>query len=402
MWHIPKDEHVMRKGKRSVDTAAIVIVDALLSDPGIREVARRMGRPPSSVVATLRRTEDALAMRFLQPAGQGLMRTLEGERLQPVFSALAAETARLFRTAPGAPVPMLGLEALHRVLTVARKGSIRAAARELGLGQPQLTRQIAHVEARAGITLFHRSADGAVPTGEGQAFIDAARRIEDLWRGVSARSGEKFRRLAATVRLGSVFPLGAESSIAGLLARLSAQWRLHHPRQPLFITSMIAEELLNGVRRGLFDLVLLDLETVPEDLEGKLLASSPLMLVASRETAERAGGALANLLLTSPLAVPSARSGLRQIIDRMLEGEAYAAWRGRIDPVEVDSIPVILRMVEDHGFIAFLPAASLPPGHLSLAALPLPVRTEMPLYAAWPRGRGDPGLVERLLSLARP
>lgn len=385
-----------------MDTAAIVMVGALLAHPAIRDVARQMNRPPSSVAAALKRAEDALAMRLLQPAGQGLMRTLEGERLQPVFAELSEATARLFRVAQGQPVPMLGLEALHRVLTVARKGSIRAAARELGMGQPQLTRQIAHVEARAGITLFQRSAEGAVPTEEGLAFIDAARQIEDLWRGVSARSGEKFRRLAATVRVGSVFPLGAESSIAGLLARLSAQWRLHHPRQPLFITSMIAEELLNGIRRGLFDLVLLDVETVPEDLDGELLSSSPLMLVASRETAERAGGALANLLLTSPLAVPSARSGLRQIIDRMLEGEDYAPWRGRIDPVEVDSIPVILRMVEDHGFIAFLPAASLPQAHLALAALPLPARTEMPLYAAWPKGRGDHGLVARLLSLSRP
>lgn len=385
-----------------MDTASIVFLDRLLAEPGIREAARQLGCPPSTVMAAVRRTEEALAVRLFQPSGNGLMRTLDGERLQPIFAALAVETRRLF---PGRDasktVPMLGLEALHRVLTVARKGSIRAAARELGIGQPQLTRQIGHVESRTGLKLFHRSADGAIPTGSGLEWIDAARRIEDLWREVSARSGERFRRLAATVRVGSVFPLGAESSIAGLLARLSAQWRLRHPRQPLFITSMIAEELLNGVRRGLFDLVLLDLAALPEDLDGRLLSTSPLMLVAARETAERAGGTLDNLLLTSPLALPSARSGLRQIIDRMLDRPDFARWHGKFDPVEVDSIPVILRMVEDHGFVAILPAASLPPGDERLAALPLPGETVMPLYAAWPKGRGDQGLVNRVLALAR-
>lgn len=385
-----------------MDTSSIIMTDALLSHPSLRAVARSLGRPPSSVLAGLRRSEDALALRLLQPAGNGLMRTLDGERLQPVFAGLARETRRFFRAEPEAPVPMLDLEALHRVLTIARKGSIRAAARELGMGQPQLTRQVAHVEARVGFMLFHRRAAGAIPTTEGLEAIDAARRIEDLWREVAERSGEKFRRMASTVRVGSVFPLGAESSIAGLLARLSAQWRLRHPRQPLFITSMIAEELLNGIRRGLFDLVLLDLQSVPDDLEGRLLSRSPLVLVASRETASRAGEALANLLLSSPLAVPSARSGLRQIIDHMLKTPEFAPWLSRIDPVEVDSIPVILRMVEDHGFIAFLPAASLPPGHVNLVALPLPRLTDMPLFAAWPKGRGDHQLVAQVLELARP
>lgn len=383
-----------------MDTAALVIVDALLERASIRETARALQRPPATVSAALQRAEAALAVSLLKPSGNGLMRTLDGERLRPVFRDMGTETARLFQVPPGRAVPMIGLDALNRLLVVARKGSIRAAARDLDLGQPQLTRQIAHVEARLGASLLTRSADGAVPTAEGLRVLASARRLEDLWREVSAASGERFRRLASTVRVGSVFPLGAESSIAGLLANLSARWRLRHPRQPLFITSMIAEELLNGVRRNLFDVVLLDLAELPADLDGRRLSSSPLMLVSSRETFEKSGGTLESLLLSSPLAVPSARSGLRQIIDRLLDGGALAGWRPRIDLAEVDSIPVILRLVEDHGFVSFLPAASLAGHSERLAALPLPVETAMPLYAAWPKGRGSHGLVEQVLALA--
>lgn len=392
-----------------MDTATLVIIDRLLDLCSIRETARTLRRPPATISAALDRAETALALELLHRSGPSMMRTLDGERLKPAFQAMAALARQLFGVSEQESVPTLSLDGLHRLLTVARKGSIRAAARELGIGQPQLTRQLAHVEAKIGVALLMRHHDGAVPTPEGLKVIALARAIEDLWREVSARSGEKFRRQAATVRVGSVFPLGAESTIAGLLASLSAQWRLRHPRQPLFITSMIAEELLNGIRRGLFDVVLLDLSELPPDLDGVELSRSPLVLVASSETAERAGGTLDNLLLTSPLAVPSARSGLRQIIDRLLETGPFLDWRGKLEPVEVDSIPVILRLVEDHGFVSFLPSASLAHQGSRLSALPLTQFSSdagdqsptLPLFAAWPKGKGDHGLVAQVLALTK-
>ena len=319
----------------------------------------------------------------------------------PSFSEMADRCRAIFGAADGEPVPAISLEALDRLLLVARKGSIRAAAREIGIGQPQLTRQLAQVEEKIGKTLLDRRHGGASPTADGLDVIATARGLLDIWTAISARSNERFRRTVTTVRVGSVFPLGAESSIAGLLARLSAQWRLRHPRLPLFVTSMIAEELLNGVRSGLFDLVLLDLDHLPADLEGVELARSPLVLVASRETAERAGGSLSNLLLTAPLAMTTARSGLRQIIDRLLEKPPLSEIGSRFETMDVDSIPVILRLVEDHGFLSILPASSLSRHGERLAALPLPPEATLPLYAAWPKGRGNPGLIEEILSLVR-
>lgn len=384
-----------------MDTAALVITDHLLESLNLRQTARLLSLPPATVSAALQRVERALATPLLQKSGSGLMRTLDGERLRTAFHEMAADVRLIFALPPAMAAPLLTFTALSRLQEVARKGSIRAAARELGIGQPQLTRQIAHAEEKIGAELLSRQHEGAVPTESGLRVIAAARRIEDIWREASARSGERFRRQARAVRVGAVFPLGAESAIAGLLAHLSARWRLRHPRQPLFITSMIAEELLNGVRRGLYDLVLLDLADLPDDLEGAELSRSPLVLVAAPETAERAGGALANLLLGAPLALPSARSGLRQIIDRLMESDAFEGWRTGIEPVEVDSIPVILRLVEEHGFVTFLPAASLPPGGGKFATLSLPVASMMPLKAAWPKAKGDQRLIEQVLSLIR-
>lgn len=382
-----------------MDTATLVIVDRLLALMSVRETARALGRPPASIAAALQRVEEALATPLLHASGGRLMRTLDGERLMPGFSEMARQCRAIFGAGDADPVPAVSLALLERFLVVARKGSIRGAAREAGLGQPQLTRQLAQAEAKIGRPLLDRRHGGAIPTPAGLEVIAAARRIEDVWREMAARSGERFRRNVTTVRVGSVFPLGAESSIAGLLARLSARWRLRHPRLPLFVTSMIAEELLNGVRRGLFDVVLLDLDELPADLDGVELTRSPLVLVASTETAERAGGTLANLLLTSPMAVPSPRSGLRQIIDRLLASDGFPELAPRLDLMEVDSIPVILRLVEDHGFISILPGSSLTGHGHRLSALALPETAILPLYAAWPKGRGDPALVAEVLSL---
>lgn len=384
-----------------MDTAALIITDHLLEGLNLRQTARSLGLPPATVSAAIERVERALATPLLQKSGAALMRTLDGERLRAAFREMAKEVRLIFGLAETRAAPLLSFTALSRLQEVARKGSIRAAARELGIGQPQLTRQIAHAEEKIGAALLMRQHEGAVPTVDGLRVIAAARRIEDIWREASARSGERFRRQARAVRVGAVFPLGAESAIAGMLASLSARWRLRHPRQPLFITSMIAEELLNGVRRGLFDLVLLDLAELPDDLDGAELSRSPLVLVASPETAERAGGTLSNLLLGAPLALPSARSGLRQIIDRLMESPAFEGWRTGIDPVEVDSIPVILRLVEEHGFVTFLPAASLPPGGGKFSILPLPFEAAMPLKAAWPKTRGDHHLIGQVLGLLR-
>lgn len=382
-----------------MDTATLVLAEQVLSRAGVRDAARVLGRPPATVAAALARVEDALATRLLQPSGNGLMRTLDGERLMPGFRDMALQCRLIFAVEEPEPVPAVRLSLLERLLVVARKGSIRAAAREVGLGQPQLTRQIAQAEEKIGRRLLDRRHGGAVPTAAGLEVVTAARRIEDIWRDMAAHSGERFRRNITTVRVGSVFPLGAESTIAGLLARLSARWRMRHPRLPLFITSMIAEELLNGVRRGLFDVVLLDLDALPADLEGVELSCSPLVLIAARETAERAGGTLSNLLLTSPLAVPSPRSGLRQIIDRLLADDGFTEVAGRVEPMEVDSIPVILRLVEEHGFISILPGASLSAHEGRLSALPLPGSALLPLYAAWPKDRADRRLVSQVLSL---
>ena len=64
---------------------------------------------------------------------------------------------------------------LKAFLETAETGSLSAAARKLGLTQPTLSRQVAAIEARLGVTLFERVGKAMALTGTGLALLDHAR-----------------------------------------------------------------------------------------------------------------------------------------------------------------------------------------------------------------------------------
>ncbi|MES2258039.1 MAG: LysR substrate-binding domain-containing protein [Pseudomonadota bacterium] len=71
------------------------------------------------------------------------------------------------------------LNHLRDFLAVAEHGSLRAAARELGVAQPAVTRSIQELERELGATLFERRPRGVVPTAMGMAFERRARSVHN-------------------------------------------------------------------------------------------------------------------------------------------------------------------------------------------------------------------------------
>lgn len=69
------------------------------------------------------------------------------------------------------------LHQLVAALTVAEKGSLRAAARDLGMSQPALTQSIGELERELGAALFERRARGMTPTPIGDRFLRRAKVI---------------------------------------------------------------------------------------------------------------------------------------------------------------------------------------------------------------------------------
>jgi len=66
------------------------------------------------------------------------------------------------------------LAQLEHIVAIAERGSLRAAARQLNLAQPALTRSIRELEREFGVALFERHARGVVPTPTGQLLLRRA------------------------------------------------------------------------------------------------------------------------------------------------------------------------------------------------------------------------------------
>jgi DNA-binding transcriptional LysR family regulator len=115
------------------------------------------------------------------------------------------------------------LAAFRVLVCVAERGSFSAAARELGVGQPAVSRQMAALEAHLGTRLFNRSAASLGLSDDGLALLDRARLVvqavdeaQDLvrlrGRGVGGRV-----RIAGPVVFGRTW----------LIPKLAALARLH-------------------------------------------------------------------------------------------------------------------------------------------------------------------------------
>jgi LysR family nitrogen assimilation transcriptional regulator len=371
-----------------MDTGSLVMVAAVLQEGQIRAVARRLGRPPATVSAAVRRLEERLAVDLVHRAGARLSRTLEAGRLE----APLADLRRLCEALAAPDVPedvrtaatvgrAVSIEALRRFAEVARAGSIRRAAQRLGIGQPQLTRQLTTMETVLEIRLLARGSEGCVPTDDGRRVLEIAREIDTLWNRLAGTARQDLHRRLNTVRMGSIVPLGQASPIARLLAALLARWADEARVSRLSLTSTTAEILVEQLRTGDLDVAVLDTDGRAGGLEGEQFARSRLAVVGRPGFAR--GRRPEEILMSEKVAVQSLRSGLRQAVARIL-GEA-AGPGGRTPPnfVEADSIPVIVNLVVAHGYVSVLPAASLAGLIGDVEAVELDPRFDLPLWLVW-------------------
>jgi DNA-binding transcriptional LysR family regulator len=99
-------------------------------------------------------------------------------------------------------------------LAVARKGSMRAAGRALGLSQPTIARRLAAFEVSfGGPTLFDRLPEGLRLNAAGEQLIPAAESVEDAVLTLERRRAAASPALSGTVRIST------GECAAGFLAR---------------------------------------------------------------------------------------------------------------------------------------------------------------------------------------
>src|ERR1700685_84370 len=81
------------------------------------------------------------------------------------------------------------LEAIRMFVRAVDSGSFSAVAREAGIGQPAVSKQIAALEARLGAQLLRRTSRSLSVTEAGQDFYESAVRLVDDLETAESRVG---------------------------------------------------------------------------------------------------------------------------------------------------------------------------------------------------------------------
>ena len=90
---------------------------------------------------------------------------------------------------------------LRCFITVARAGSLTAAARLLGVSQPTVGRHIQAIESRFNRKLFDRTREGMFLNEAGKAIFEHAKGVDDALDAFQRRVSTSLDEMAGTVRL---------------------------------------------------------------------------------------------------------------------------------------------------------------------------------------------------------
>ncbi len=200
---------------------------------------------------------------------------------------------------------MFDLRTVDYFLTAVTRGSLRAAAQELGVTQPALTKAIRRLEDSFGAPLFDRRARGVTPTVYGTALLRHAR---DLKAALSAAREE-----VDALRSGGAgfVKIGAGPSWQdAVLPDAIAELRASRPGVRIHVTGGGDDQLKEQLKSGALDFVLAAVPETPRiepELAWKpLLADEYCVIADVRHPLRRRRQIKAEDLLGYPWILPPA------------------------------------------------------------------------------------------------
>lgn len=143
---------------------------------------------------------------------------------------------------------------LRYLVALARERHFGRAAERCHVSQPTLSVAIKKVEEELGVQLFERSATEVKITSVGRRIVQQAEKVlvEAALLPEIAAAGKD--PLLGPLRIGAIYTIGPY-----LLPRLIPRMREHAPRMPLVIQENFTHVLVEQLKRGELDVVILSL-----------------------------------------------------------------------------------------------------------------------------------------------
>jgi DNA-binding transcriptional LysR family regulator len=143
------------------------------------------------------------------------------------------------------------LARLPDFLAILEAGSVRAAARKLGVSQPALTKGLRQIETELGLKLFQRTPTGMVPTHFGMILSARARVVRAELRKIEEELSRLNEKRHGLVSVG----IGAAVATLVMPSALK-QFRVQFPDTRVRVVEGLSHTLLPSVRDETLDLLI--------------------------------------------------------------------------------------------------------------------------------------------------
>ena len=233
-------------------------------------------------------------------------------------------------------------------LTIAKAGSMRAAAKTLGLTQPALTKAMRRMEDEAGVRFFERGAHGVALTEYGRSFLRHARALKASITDATNDIEALRRGTAGRVRIGA-----GPSWHARILPEAIAIFRNERPAVLIEIHAGLDHMLKQDLRSGMLDFVVAALPEGSEDpdLDGLALVVDDYRVIADRShPLHRAAQLDFADLLGFPWVLPSRSTFLVRRLEVMMRTHGLPP---PLAAVETDIVPLKLALMRGSDYLSF-------------------------------------------------
>ena len=166
-------------------------------------------------------------------------------------------------------------------LVTAEEGSLSAAARQLGLTQPTLSRQVASLEEELGVTLFERVGRGLELTPGGAELLEQVRTMGDAAGSLKLAAVGQSSSIEGNICI-SATDLVTILAMPTLVKKLRKQY-------PDITVELIASDTMSDLKRREADIAIRAMEPVDPDLIARKIGNVTGHLYASEQYLEQKG-----------------------------------------------------------------------------------------------------------------
>jgi LysR family transcriptional regulator for bpeEF and oprC len=192
-------------------------------------------------------------------------------------------------------------DAMQAFVRVVDKGSFSAVAKERGIGQPAVSKQISALEDKLGVELIHRTSRSITLTEAGRDFYESALRILDDFESAASRIGRGQTAPRGLIRV-TVPPTFARLHMVSKLAAFFAAY-------PEMAVEMAASEDPISIIEDGFDLAIHSGDLPDSSLVTRRFAQTRIIVVATPQYLTRHGAPLSPEDLHRFQAIPFVERG---------------------------------------------------------------------------------------------